>query len=179
MAERSGANSTLKVVGIVFGVIALLCTLGIASCCLLCGGLAAIGSSNSPKGSTLTPAPQAPVSAKPMSPEATHVDEPSATIRVSSRDLADAFRTNEVAAEDRYKGQRIAVFGKVERIRTDFTGDAIVELQTSNRFMPVSAELRSRQDSSRVSVNSRATLECDCGIAVMGRPNLPDCVLAE
>lgn len=97
-------------------------------------------------------------------------------IRIGARTLADQFRTNEVNAENAYKGRRLAVDGIVAEVRTDAFGDAIVGLKTSNMFMPVDAET-TREVAGRLQRGDRALLACDCKGMVIGRPQLDGCEL--
>ena len=97
-------------------------------------------------------------------------------VRVEARRLADEFRTNEVAAENAYKGRRLAVEGTVSEVRTDAFGHAIVDLATSNMFMPVNAEV-AREVAARLERRDRVVLACECEGMVIGHPQLDECTL--
>ncbi len=97
-------------------------------------------------------------------------------VRVTARELADVFRENEVVAESRYAGRHLAVDGVVDDVSTGMLGGATVHLRTSNMFMPVDAELR-REDAARLGRGNRVIMDCECGGAVIGRPQLDDCEL--
>lgn len=99
-------------------------------------------------------------------------------IAVTARELAEEFRGNEVVAEQRFKGHRLAVDGTVSEIRTDFLGNAIVELRTSNMFLGVDARVE-RSVAARLARGNRVVLACECEGMVVGSPQLDECSILD
>lgn len=60
-------------------------------------------------------------------------------IRVSSTTLAKDYRSNEVTADQKYKGKFLFVSGTVDSISKDVAGNIVVGLRTDNQFMPTNA----------------------------------------
>jgi len=96
---------------------------------------------------------------------------------IDAAELFDAYQSNEVAADDRFKGRMLAVRGTVQSIDKDFTGDIVVRLATSNQFMPVDATLKAAEKSSaaRLAKGTTVQLTCKGRGMVIGRPQLAGC----
>lgn len=61
------------------------------------------------------------------------------TIAVTAREIFSAYESNEVAADQKYKGKLLEITGKVAGIDSGFNDNAIVNLATSNEFMNLQA----------------------------------------
>lgn len=110
-------------------------------------------------------------------PPAKTAPPPQAPTPVDAAELFDAYRSNEVSADDRFKGRVLAVRGTVQSIDKDFTGDIVVRLATSNQFMPVDATLKAAEKSSaaRLAKGMSVQLTCKGRGMVIGRPQLAGC----
>lgn len=98
---------------------------------------------------------------------------------VSARALANEYRSNEVAANSLYNGRRLAVEGRVQAVRVDFVGNPIVELRTSNQFMPVDARMSNSGDAARLSPGNDVVLDCEGNGMSIGRPQLGSCQMLQ
>ena len=99
---------------------------------------------------------------------------------VTADDLFDAYEANEVAADRQYKGKALQVIGTVQGISSDFMDDAVVELKTSNQFMPVRATGDDDFNSAAASLSkgTRVVLLCKGGGEVVASPLLKDCTIS-
>lgn len=106
-------------------------------------------------------------------PEA--VDEP--PIQINAPYLYAAYKDNEIAADQIYKGKIVEVSGTVGRIRKDFADNAILELMTSNQFESVSAYLKDDSVSfaATLSPGNSVTVLCRGAGMIVGSPMLKDC----
>jgi hypothetical protein len=115
-------------------------------------------------------------------------DEPAAASRVMAIDdapplqvnaetLFSAYKRNEIAADELYKGRILEVEGRVSQIRKDFTGAAILELVTENRFETVDAHLKEDSVSfaGTLSPGFYVTVLCRGNGMIVGSPMLKDC----
>lgn len=98
-------------------------------------------------------------------------------VSTSAREMFAEYEANEVAADRAFKGKEIDIVGTVQSIDKDAFNNIVVQLQTSNQFMPVSAVLQDRYESEAASMNKADIVEFVCigaGRSV-GRPVLKDC----
>lgn len=58
--------------------------------------------------------------------------------RTTAKDLAELYKANEVAADDKIGGRKVEVNGTVQDITKNFANDVVLKLESGNRFMPVS-----------------------------------------
>jgi hypothetical protein len=100
-------------------------------------------------------------------------------ISVTASELYRDYDANEVAADSRYRGRRLAVSGTVEEIRKDFLDNTILDLDTPNRFSSVRAELDDSQTTMAESLSKGTliTVVCEGRGSTMGSPILDDCII--
>jgi hypothetical protein len=100
-------------------------------------------------------------------------------LAVTAQELFDAYSANEVAAQARFDGQRLAVTGVVQDIALDLLDEPVVSLQTSNEFMPVRAQFDKADAAATGALTKGQELTVTCGkvTEVVGTPMLDDCVL--
>ena len=106
---------------------------------------------------------------------------PTPAIRTTANQLFADYHANEVAADQRYKGQHLLVSGVVQSIDKDFLDHIVLRLSTANEFESVMAQL-SKQDENKAAalvIGSPVLVNCTGGTMVVGSPNLDDCVLVE
>lgn len=108
-------------------------------------------------------APEEPVDAPP--------------IQINAPYLYAAYKDNEIAADQVYKGKIVEVTGTVGRIRKDFADNAILELMTSNQFESVDAYLKADSVSfaATLSPGNSVTVLCRGAGMIVGSPMLKDC----
>jgi TonB family protein len=99
------------------------------------------------------------------------------SIPVSALKLYTDYHQNEVAADNVYKGTRLAVQGQVREIRKDFLDNIVVELATFNEFENVDANLNSEVASiaAQLQIGEIVTVTCTGAGMVVGSPILKDC----
>ncbi|GIW90596.1 MAG: hypothetical protein KatS3mg109_1028 [Pirellulaceae bacterium] len=59
------------------------------------------------------------------------------TVHVTATQLVDDYKANEIAADEKYKGEVIVVSGTIESIGTDIWGTMYVTLMTGNPIVSV------------------------------------------
>jgi PBP1b-binding outer membrane lipoprotein LpoB len=116
----------------------------------------------------------APVKAKkPAKPEPPKVDA-----MLTAAKLHKEYNANEVRADSKYKGKRLAVAGRVESIDKDFMGDIVLKLKAGNGFLDtVSADLLDAEKSKAMDLSKgdKVFLLCTGGTMVMNMPTLRKC----
>ena len=102
---------------------------------------------------------------------------PEEVIVVSSKELAKAYESNEVAADKQYKGKTLEITGKVDGIDSDISDQAIVKLNGVNQFLSVMAKGDDAFNEYATTLNKgqNVTLICKGDGEVIGAPNLTDC----
>lgn len=98
-------------------------------------------------------------------------------VSTSAREMFAEYEANEVAADRAFKGKEIDIVGTVQSIDKDAFDNIVVQLQTSNQFMPVSAVLQDRYESEAASMRKADIVGFICVGAgrSVGRPVLKDC----
>ena len=92
--------------------------------------------------------------------------------------LFNAYEENEVAADEQMKGNLIEVSGVVQSIEKDFTDSIIIQLKTSNEFMPASMTMEDSEKSTALTLRKgkKVTITCEKMARVMGSPFGRSCV---
>jgi hypothetical protein len=100
-------------------------------------------------------------------------------IPVTARQLNADYQANEVSANDKYKGKKLAVTGTVTDISVDIGGDPVLILDTGEMLESVHASFPKEAQNSLASVSkgTSVTVTCRGGMMVMKSPTLDDCVL--
>lgn len=103
---------------------------------------------------------------------------PAPVLSVTAPKLFIDYQSNEVQADNIYKGKRLAVRGMVTSIQKDFMNNIVVALGTTNEFMSVDARLV--QDESEKAAQLQrgeiVNVVCDGGGMVVQSPQLENCV---
>lgn len=101
-------------------------------------------------------------------------------ISVTASTLFSAYEKNEVAADQQYKGKSLSVSGTVQSIDKDAFDNIVVQLRSSNEFMPVHAYLTKEHESLAASLNKgqKVTWTCEGNGRIIGSPMLKDCTPA-
>ncbi len=98
---------------------------------------------------------------------------------IQASDLWRSYSANEVAADNKWKGQRLMVAGLLQSIDKDFTNDVVLGLRSSNQFMPTRAYLNDDEVKTAANLRKgqRLLLTCTCDGRVMGSPVLKGCAI--
>ena len=98
---------------------------------------------------------------------------------VTSLALAQAYETNEMAAQQQYGDRALAVTGIVQGIELDFLDEPVLVLNGANEFMNVQAKLadESHQAAASISKGEEVTVTCNELSEVMGTPMLSGCTV--
>ena len=86
-----------------------------------------------------------------------------AAIEISAKDLSSEYDKNEVAADNKYKGKKVKVTGKVEDIGKDFMDDVYVTLEGVDLFQGVQVYFKNSSED-----EIAATLEKGQDITIEG-----------
>lgn len=127
-----------------------------------------IGGSNNTTPSSASPAPPPPAA----TPQQTQY-----RIKATANELFKAYEENEVATDDKLRGNSVLVTGKVQAIDKDFMDNAIVQLATSNQFMPVRLTLKDDQKPkvALLKKGDKVEIECEKMARIVGSPVGRDC----
>ncbi len=89
------------------------------------------------------------------------------------------YDANEVAADQKYKGQVLLVRGTVDSIDKNFLGQIVVHLRSPNQFAPTMATVESSEASkaAALSKGQKVALRCKGGGKIVMSPTLEDCTL--
>lgn len=162
-------TSTLKIVLIVLGT---LFALGAGSC-LVCVGV--VGKAASDVEKNAKNAPEGLPASKPPPPPSTP------PVTVSAKQLFADYHANEVAADEKYKGQNLLVSGTVTSIDKDAFGNIVLRLGGGDQFglQSVMARLDDSQKAKAMSLSKGQpeTVLCEGDGMVIGSPSLGGCQL--
>lgn len=107
-------------------------------------------------------------------PEQKKTIEEEKAISVSAIQFYKAYEENEVAADNKYKGKKIEITGKVESINKDIADDVYVVL-SGGEFMGVSCHLQEAGKAAELKKGQKITLVGVGGTMIMGVPNIEGC----
>lgn len=95
---------------------------------------------------------------------------------VTAKDLHDAYESNEVSADSRYKGKRLAVTGEIDGV-DKVLGTVSVNLKADEYFKRVRCKLKNESDAASLTKGQTVTL-IGVGDGKTIFPEVEDCVLA-
>lgn len=106
-----------------------------------------------------------------------HPVVPEPSMSVSAVKLWSDYQANEVAADNVYKGRRLAVSGQVSGIKKDFMDKSFLTLASPNEFMDVHADLEDEyvSEAANLRQGQMILLECDGAGMMIGSPILKNC----
>ncbi|WP_153140793.1 OB-fold protein [Paraburkholderia agricolaris] len=148
---------------------------------IICGGLVAlvilVGVFAPKQSATETSTGASNANAREQSATATSAAVPVAPINVATGVLFDDYDSNEVAADQKYKGKALAIAGTVQSIDKDAFDNIVVALRTKNEFMPVHAYLDKEHESLAASLRKGQKIAWVCVGAgkIIGSPIIRDC----
>lgn len=97
--------------------------------------------------------------------------------QTTARQLASAYEENEVATDEKMKGQLVSVKGIVQSIDKDFTDSIIISFKTDNKFMPARMQMKDSEKSTAISLKKgeQVTVVCERMSRVVGSPSGRSC----
>lgn len=115
----------------------------------------------------------------PASAATSPAEAPAAAISVSAEQLRKDYKTNEVSADERYRGKPLLVTGTVKSIKKDILDNPYVELSTSEMFENVDAHFADGATAAlgKLAPGNKITVSCVGNNVVIGSPQLKDCSL--
>ena len=103
---------------------------------------------------------------------------PKPDVTVSALQLFKDYDANEVAADEKYKGKMLLVDGVVTGIDKDFLDNIVIQLKSTNQFMPTRATMEPSEKSqaAKLSKGNKVKVLCKCQGKLVGSPSLDDCI---
>lgn len=97
--------------------------------------------------------------------------------RITAKALAELYKANEVAADDKIGGRNVEITGIVQDITKNFTDDVVLKLESGNRFMPVSLSMEGSEKSqaSKLRKGQKITVTCEKMQLFIGAPSGNNC----
>ena len=141
--------------------------------------LAAIGSNMStPQTSTSAPQAQQAPTTQQKTPTPTPKE---AVVKVTATELYAAYKANEIAADDQYKGKTLEVTGIVDSIGKDILDTPYIQLEGGNSFSGVQCMLSKDESSKAASVKKgqKITLQGRGDGKALLTPIIRDCVIVQ
>lgn len=110
-----------------------------------------------------------------VKPKAASSDE--SVYRTTAKDLAELYKANEVAADDKIGGRKVEVTGPVQDITKNFANDVVLKLESGNRFMPVSLSMADSEkaQASQLKKGQKITVTCEKMQLFIGAPSGGNC----
>ncbi|MHC9004255.1 OB-fold protein [Enterobacter adelaidei] len=97
--------------------------------------------------------------------------------RTTAKDLAELYKANEVAADDKIGGRNVEITGIVQDITKNFTDDVVLKLESGNRFMPVSLSMEGSEkpQASKLRKGQKIVVTCGKMQLFIGAPSGSNC----
>lgn len=116
----------------------------------------------------------------PDTPSESASKEVEAATPVNAVKLWSDYQANEVAADNLYKGRRLAVSGIVTAIKKDFADNVYVTFQSPNEFEQVHVSLKPefQNMASQLQIGEPLVATCTGGTMIIGSPTLDDCSIS-
>jgi len=99
--------------------------------------------------------------------------------KITSRELAAAYENNEVRAQQVLGDRDPLVTGRITAITLDFSDDPVVQMQGTNQFLDVQADLNDKSAAAALNKGQTITLLCSEVTEGISAPMLSDCELIE
>lgn len=100
-------------------------------------------------------------------------------VATTAEDLIGAYEKNEIAADEKFKGRRVVVTGKVDRIRTDLLDDPVVHLGGGFVSVDCYFDERHKRRLAKLSPGDQVKLRGVGKGQTLGSPQLGDCEVVE
>lgn len=111
-----------------------------------------------------------------VKPKAASSDE--SVYRTTAKDLAELYKANEVAADDKIGGRKVEVTGTVQGITKNSANYVVLKLESGNRFMPVSLSMSDSEKAkaSKLKKGQKKTVTCEKMQFFIGAPSGGNCI---
>lgn len=123
-------------------------------------------------------APQVEKLAREAAAAAAEAELLSNSVVVTSAQLFSDYQSNEVAADDKYKGKALLVTGTVASVDKGIFNDLVLMLATPNRFMSTMCSMKDSEKGTMAELRKgeRVRVLCKGGGMTLGSPSLRNCV---
>ncbi|WP_291779172.1 hypothetical protein [Luteibacter sp.] len=113
-------------------------------------------------------------------PVAAEAPRSAPTIESTPDQLQSAYDTNEVAADNIFKGHALRIVGRVASIDKDFTDSVVIRFVTTSQLLGVSASLEDSEKNAAAKLRKGMKVSVDCQniMRVVGSPAASKCVIA-
>ena len=102
-------------------------------------------------------------------------------MEVTSEEILKAYKTNEIAANKKFKDQNLLVSGSIDSIDADFSDDPVIvfkQLTNTNFLKPRASLTKDEQDkAAELAKGQNIKLLCSKISEVAGMPTLSECVI--
>jgi hypothetical protein len=100
-------------------------------------------------------------------------------LAVQASDLWKSYSANEVAADNKWKGQQLMVAGLLQSVEKDLMNKVVLGLRSPNRFMPTRAYLNDDEldTAAKLKKGQKVLLTCTCDGRMVGSPVLRSCAI--
>lgn len=102
-------------------------------------------------------------------------------LEVTSDEILKAYKSNEIAANKRFKGQNLLVTGKIDSIEADFSDEPVIVFKTTDQYeflKPRASLIKDDQDKAAdLSKGQNIKLLCSKVSEVAGMPTLDECII--
>jgi hypothetical protein len=102
---------------------------------------------------------------------------PKEVVKISAGQLFAAYEDNEVATDERLKGKIVEVSGTVQAIDKDAFDNILINLKTSNQFMPAHMKMDDGEKAKAIALKkgAKVAIQCQKMIRMIGTPYGSDC----
>ncbi|GAA5004802.1 hypothetical protein FNZ56_06750 [Pseudoluteimonas lycopersici] len=111
-----------------------------------------------------------------VSSDSATAQPPVDAIKLSARDLFNAYQANEIAADGQYKGKPLEISGVIESIDSDVMDEPSVQLSV-DEFQTVAAHGLPKDVAAQLAKGQSITLNCTGAGEVIGSPVVDHCSL--
>ena len=99
-------------------------------------------------------------------------------VKITATELFNAYDDNEVATDNRIGDAMVEVSGVIQAIDKDFSDDVVINLRTSNEFMPARMHMDDTQKgvASQLKKGQKVAISCQKMRRVIGAPSGSKCI---
>lgn len=140
------------------------------------GIVVVVGIIGSQAGKKDAPASGAPSTTESTASTGTAPEKPVETaVKISATDLYESYKSNEISANERFKGKTLEVTGEVENV-DETLGSYYVHLKADEILGQVSCKLRDKGQAASLAAGQMVTV-VGKGDGKLGFPRVTDCVV--
>jgi hypothetical protein len=107
--------------------------------------------------------------------------DPNRKIEITVRKLVEAFKLNELQADNMYKGKTLKVTGKVVQVRKDFYGKYYIEVEGESKYRTIDVYVQDSQLSiiANLTVGQTVTVIGQCDGYRLGRVYIRNSIIQD